>query len=209
MYRRRIFNKIIIFTLIFVVIFLGVGLAAFSSSLTISSSATVTPDSSTFSVKFSTSKDSVVSGTLPPDDTEMGENAILSGTTISGISATFTQPGQRSQYTFYVINDGKYTAYLNNINIGSKTCTPIEGTTDILVQAACDDIILTVHYGVGAGSQYMPVTSTVTDLSSKSIEIGDYIIVIVQIEYESGGAQADGDFIVNFGDIEFDYSTVD
>ena len=53
-------KKLVIFMLMFSIAALSIGFAAFSASLNISSQASITPNSDTFSVKFSTNKDSLV-----------------------------------------------------------------------------------------------------------------------------------------------------
>ena len=64
---------------------------------------------------------------------------------ISNLSATFTEPGQYVEYTFYARNEGEYTAYLNSINyFGEKTCESSEEISSN-VQSACDSIALKVY----------------------------------------------------------------
>jgi len=99
------------------------GFAAFSNTLTIQSSATVTPDASTFSVKFSSSSDSVVEGGI--EGITMFNNASVAtinntgNPTLSNISVEWVNEGINSMsyvtYSFYIYNDGKYDVYLNEI----------------------------------------------------------------------------------------------
>lgn len=199
------------------VIGLTVGFAAFSNLLTISSEASVKPDASTFKVVFSSSDSSLSTSPIIPvksPDSIIAKNGIINNSstpTISGLSATFTQPGDKVTYTFYARNEGEYDAFLNNINFNnvsgdstSKKCTAGYETTESLVQAACDDIILSIK--VGNESEVTTSQSSITDhLLSKS---GSEEI-IVEIEYTAGGSRADGDFTVEFGDISLTYGSVD
>ena len=75
------------------------GFAAFSTTLNISSSASVTPNSGDFSVKFSTSQNSLVVAAVAPSSKSTGASA-TNGTinneaipTLTNLSATFSKPG--------------------------------------------------------------------------------------------------------------------
>ncbi len=199
------------------VVGLTLGFAAFSNSLTISSSASVTPDASTFNVDFSSSNDSVVAGKVSPVTnpvTVVGTDATIDNTnapTISNLSATFTKPGDSVTYTFYARNAGEYEAFLKSINFNNvasgsttKKCTAGSGTTDALVQAACESITLSVKVGSESA-----VTGTTADISGHSLAKNSSETIVVKIEYTAGGALADGDFTVEFGDVSLTYSSVD
>ena len=199
------------------VVGLTLGFAAFSNSLTISSSASVTPDASTFNVDFSSSNDSVVAGKVSPvtnPGTVVGTDATIDNTnapTISNLSATFTKPGDSVTYTFYARNAGEYEAFLKSINFNNvasgsttKKCTAGGGTTDALVQAACESITLSVKVGSESA-----VTGTTADISGHSLAKNSSETIVVKIEYTAGGALADGDFTVEFGDVSLTYSSVD
>ena len=194
------------------------GFAAFSNTLNIKSSATVNPSGDTFNIDFSSSADEVVDGavtpTSNPSSVVAGEATINNGGSnpeISGLTATFTEPGQSATYTFYVHNIGEYDAFLksityNNAASGStfRTCTAGSSTTDELVQAACDDITVSVKVGSDA-----EVTTTSSGITGHELAIDANETVVVEIEYAAGGDRADGDFTVAFGDIALLYSTVD
>ena len=194
------------------------GFAAFSNTLNIKPSASVSPTGSTFNVDFSSSDSAVETNLVTPvkdPDSITAGNATInnagSNPEISGLTATFTEPGQDVTYTFYVHNIGEYDAFLksityNNTTDGStfRTCTANGGTTDSLVQAACDDITVSVKVGSDA-----EVTTTKPNITGHSLAIDAHETVEVKIEYASGGDRADGDFSVEFGDIALLYSTVD
>ena len=200
---------LMIIALIFGMVSLSVGFAAFSISLNISSQASVTPSSDTFSVKFSIVDDSLVEEGIVPSSKTSGvttSNGIIDNSTnpiITNLSANFTNPGQYVEYTFYARNEGEYTAYLNNINfIGDKICVGDAGTTESLVQSACDDINITVTIGGVSYTETMQITGHI--LNRKSSEQ-----ITVRLEYLSSGSSVDGAFSISFPNVVFVYSTVD
>ena len=152
--KNRSSKVMAIVALIIAVIGLGMGFAAFSNVWTISSSATVTPDSSTFKVVFSSIINGVDTSEIVPTKTPttlVASNGIIDNTstpTITNLKADFTAPGQKAVYDFYVYNAGEYTAYLNSIRFnGAKKCTAGKDANDSLVQAACNGIKVTVNVG--------------------------------------------------------------
>ena len=118
--KDRTFQVIAIIGLIIGVAALSVGFAAFTKSLTISSSAEVTLPDHILNVVFSNSSSTVSNGsgvtitgsthdsTVTPGTANIGSNAV------TGIHAAFTGEGSAT-YTFYVHNQSDFTAYLNNI----------------------------------------------------------------------------------------------
>ena len=193
------------------------GFAAFSNSLNIKPSADVAPDASTFNVDFSSSNSSLSTDPVTPTKSPsslVATNATISNEgdpTISGLSATFTAPGQSVTYTFYANNIGEYNAYLNSITFANassgdsfKVCTPGGGTTASLVTAACEDI--TVSVKVGSDGE---VTSSQASITGHTLAKDAFEPIVVKIEYTAGGDRADGDFSVAFGDITLNYGSVD
>lgn len=214
MRRRNKSSKIVtIFALGICILFLGIGFAAFSNTLTVASSATINPNSSTFNIAFSTASDSVIEGTINATGSGVGSSANLTGTTISDIVLDFKEPGETVSYQFYVVNDGKYDAYLNTITIGTKTCTAKPGTTQSYVTEACEGIDVNVKYGLSAsadsGTTYFSTSATTTGINNNKVNAGKYIVILLEFSYASNSKEADGDFTVEFGDIIFQYSTAD
>ena len=188
---------------------LSIGFAAFSTTLNISSSANVTPNSDTFSVKFSTNQNSLVVGAVTPSSKTSGitttDGVIDNSTnpTITNLSATFTNPGQYIEYTFYARNEGEYTAYLNNINfIGNKTCLGNGDATESLVQSACESINITATIGGTTYTETTPITGhTLNKKTGEQIK--------VRLEYASSGTAVDGAFSITFPNVALIYSTID
>ncbi len=217
---NRTYKMLSVIALVLGVVGVTLGYAAFSNTLTISSSAEVTPDENNFNVDFSTSSSSVVADpitpTLSPNTGVTGFSA-TNGTIdnsaaprVTNLKATFTEPGQSVTYSFYAYNAGQYIAYLNSLAFsGTKTCaavTPATGTaaTDALVQSACAGISLTATVGSTG-----PATADVTGISGHSLGIGAAEQVTVVIAYAAGSAIADGDFTVTLPDIVLTYDSVD
>ena len=216
MERERGSKVIAIVALCAGVIGLSLGFAAFASNLTIKSSATVSPEASTFNVDFTTTSGSVVSGDVTATvvgataDPATIDNA-GTDSEIENLVVHFTEPGQSATYSFYAHNAGEYVAYLNDITFNNvsgedkfKVCTAGEGTDQGLVDAACANIKLTLTVGEDAALISTDRTMAVSEhaLASKTSEP-----VTVKIEY-TGTDRADGDFTVAFGDIGLSYSAV-
>ena len=152
MYRRDNKTKIITSLALVLVLTLSLGFAAFSNTLRITPQATITPDSATFDIDFSSTNTGVVASDITPTLTGTGLTAEAAeidnstNPTISNLSVNFTKPGQKAEYKFYAYNNGEYIAYLNSINFlnadgkdAFKTCEAVESTTQY-VEAACNGI---------------------------------------------------------------------
>lgn len=214
-YRRKK-QLTIILILVAVISSISIGFAAFSTTLNISSSATVIPNSDNFSIVFSSSQ--YVVNTTDNSGTVVngiGTNGAQGGITnlyrneASGVISQFTKPGQALSIQFYAHNIGEYDAYLTGVNISNingdsyKKCTPASGTTDSLVQAACEGI--EIHIIVGS-ENYTP---GISNISGHQLKKGESEPILMTIEYKSNSAYADGEFDIEFGDISLEYSTVD
>ena len=213
-YRRKE-QLTIILILVAVISSISIGFAAFSATLNISSSATVTPNSDNFSIVFSSSSYSITtrddSGTLVNGT---GTNGAQGGITnlyrksATGLTAQFTEPGQALSTTFYIHNTGEYDAYLTGVNITNvngtsyKKCTAASNTTDSLVQSACEgiNIVTTIN-----GQNY----SFGESISGHKIEKGTSQSIVVVVSYAPNAARADGNFDIEFGEISLEYSSVD
>lgn len=220
MEKQRQIKILSIVALVLAISAMTLGFAAFSTTLSISSSATVTPSSEAFKVVFSAvSNDIINSNTIgncvgvPTTGTSGGSSISSSGcigeTEFKKAVAEFSAPGQEVGFIFYVHNVGKYDAYLKNVtfslldNGANKKCyaTTSDSTkaADSLVDAACDGI----SFSVGGYSE------TAVNISESVIPQGTVKEIVVNIKYEEGAERADGPFKVEFGDVVFEYSTVD
>lgn len=202
------------------VMLLTIGFASYSTSLMIKSKLSVNPDTSNFSVVFSSSStelktDPVVPTVIPVDETNTLVTA-TSGTidnssvpTLSNLSLEFSEPGDKVEYVLYARNTGSSIAYLtgivfNNVNGKStyKSCEAIEGTSQSSVDNVCDDIVLTVKVGSET------VTNSKLNITDHQLGKNSSEMVTITIEYLSSGDLPDGDFIVKFGDISLTYSSL-
>lgn len=217
MEKNRNAQIIAVLALIIGVVGLSVGFAAFSNTLKIQTDAYVTPDKSSFDVDFSSSDTEVATDEITPIATPnslVTSKATIDNTnepTISNLKATFTEPGQKVVYSFYAFNKGQLDAYLKSIVYGNvtgqtanKICTAGEGTTDALVQKACNGISVKVKVGNEAET-----TGSAASIINHSLLKSTSEPVVVTIEYQADADRADGDFTVSFGDITLNYSSVD
>lgn len=220
MERNRKVKFIIMITLMVAITAMSLGFAAFSATLNISSSASVTPNSDDFKVIFSYDYDSYGVETFDAWLDGVGINGgtanlgHLGWNEISDIGAIFSNSNQSVIYTFYIHNIGAYDAYLKSVNISNvsekntwKSCaastTDSTKATDSLVQAACTGIDLSikindVNYAVNEGN-----------LAGVKLAKGDVATAILTISYAEGSSLADGPFNVTFGDLSLEFSTVD
>lgn len=209
---------------------LSLGFAAFSNTLTIKSSAEVTPDDSVFNVDFSSSSSSVeanpITATLTPSGVTgfTATNATINNSSdpvIQNLHATFTEPGQKATYTFYTRNAGELKAYLKNVNFANvtgesatKVCTaktvsaPKTAANQSLVDSACESISLKLTLGSENFTATTARSSFATATAHDLVKAGSETVT-VEIEYASNGAQADGDFDVSFGDISLLYGSAE
>lgn len=244
MEKERGGKTIAIVALLIGVVGLTIGFAAFSNTLTIRSSAEYTPDDSIFNVDFSSTTGSVVDGNLAPTTLTPATNGPTGATAtidnssdpvITGIKATFTEPGQSVVYEFYTRNAGQMKAFLRSVTFGNaspaagtangletvgsgfKTCTQLNKTntpatdnpaTVTTMTAACEDINLTLKVGTNDTMTGSTVrTNFVPAATAHDLEVSGEEKVTLTISYPAGSDRADGDFTVNFGDITFVYAS--
>ena len=200
--------------LLVAILVISIGFAAFSKTFQFEPTLTVNPDSRMFGVKFSKTSNEVTTGIVTPTPYPSQETLGLSkeivadditidgSTTLEGLFATFISPGDSVEYSFYAVNAGEYDAYLNSINfIGNKTCTAGEGTTNDLVQAACNGISMEVT--VDGVTYQNPSTQLGIKLIKKAHQT-----ITVKLSYDTNAARADGPFTVEFQDLSLVYSTL-
>ena len=209
MEKDRRLKIISIVALVIAVCGMSLGFAAFSTSLKLSSSAMVTPDDATFSVKFSINKDELIVDDVVPSEISSGltaSNGVIDNSeapTLKNLSVEFTVPGQYVEYTFYARNEGEYTAYLNNVYFdGQKKCSADEGVDQSLVDSACSSINLLVYVN---GEEY----NETTPISGHTLAKGAGDEVKIKISYDEGGSVITDPFNIKFGNIAMIYSTID
>jgi len=220
MEKERGSKLIAIVALVIAVIGLSVGFAAYTSTLSISNtSATVGASSeSDFRVVFSTTNtgtdDTTIANLIttaqktgnaqPILSSADGVTPSMSGTTINGLSASFTEPGESVTYTLYSHNVGKFAAYLNSLTIGEKTCVANTGTTQSLVNDVCPSISMSVKVGNQSAT-----VSSLNNIDNHTLDIDDYETIVITLSYGETDKVVDGDFTVNFGQINLTYDHLD
>ena len=213
------------------VVGLTLGFAAFSNTLTISSSATVKPDESDFNINvygmnyeegedigdffdltwYSSERSKVFGKPWVSDSKHATDAKIIDNgknIVISDISVTMTEPRQGSGYVFLIKNEGKYDVYFDvakfdalYVGRGAESCTPDDGTSANLVAQACDDIFFSKWIWTGYD---LP---TGLDTTYK-LDKGSYIYLHLDIGYAPDGDRADGPFTVDFDDLVLEFSSV-
>lgn len=200
-------KTIALVALVVSVLGLSIGFAAFSSTLTINSSATVTPDKASFKIAFG-------AGTVNP--TGKGEVTLTAGTdglmTIAGITAQLSKPGDTVTYTIPVNNTGSYDAYLKTVTFTPATtkCTAVAATganavTKDLMDTACANI--TLKASIGDDTELANLTATKSVTTTHKLAKGDGTENVVLTITYGGSTDVDGDVKVDFGSIKLDYSS--
>ena len=225
MEKNRSTKIIAIVALLVAVVGVSLGFAAYNTSLTIQSGAEVSPGAENFKVVFlkdNTGVEAVTGVKVTPTktpDTLTAADAEINGTTISGLSATFTARNQKVVYEFYVKNIGSYDAFLKSIVFNevvtgkTRNCTTkVTGDTKNAEQAKvdldCENITLTLT--VGDSQATKDLTTSVSDITGRTLAQNASELVTVTIEYTAGDKiNTAEDFTVEFGDINLNYSTSD
>lgn len=207
MNKDRSTKIVVAITLVVAVVALSLGFAAYSTALTITSKAHVSPGNNMNVVFVSTAGEEnvQVAATLDgegngTDVNFKGDNATITGTKITGLKAYFTKAGQTVTYTFKVKNKAENSAYLNSI-VGQSTpssCTANEGTNQDLVDLDCDNVTISLKLANSAAA--------FGSAPKRELAAGATEDVEVTISY-AGATHADGDFEVTFNDIELVYGT--
>ena len=132
MNREREMKTLVIAALVISVVAIGVGFAAFSTTLQINGTATVNTDGKTWNVFFEKiektglSTEGVDSSTPTITNGTFGENT--TNAAISTITAAFTAPKQKLQYKITVKNAGTYDAKLTAASIPTLDTITVTGT---------------------------------------------------------------------------------
>lgn len=225
MERKRQMKMMFIAALVLSITAMTLGFAAFSTTLSISSSATVTPNSDDFHVTITGYKMScspakglancLSNSTLSYPTSTTGSatpatidnvNGIISEISLSIDNFSYDSVLSNTTYLFQLTNDGKYNVYLDpkvfgDANEVSKTCIPGEGTSASMVEQACNNIhmVLSLHDNAG---------TSLVDRTSFMIAPGSNAIVKITYSYNhQNNSIPDGAFSIDFDDVQLVYST--
>lgn len=132
MNKEREMKTLVIAALVISVVAIGVGFAAFSTTLQINGTATVNTAGKTWNVLFTGVEKTNIStegieATVPTiSNGTAGENT--TNTAIGAITAAFTAPNQKLQYKITVTNSGTYDAKLTAASIPTLETITVTGT---------------------------------------------------------------------------------
>lgn len=208
-------NLLSVVAIIVAVLGISIGYTTYSSSLELANKVSHSTNvANKANVDFSSNGLKYVPTDVVPtvSSTRMvANNAVINNTvnpTVSGISAIFTTPGESVTYKFYATNRGEAIAFLNALKINNiegtetnKLCTPGNATHPVYVEAACNDIELSVKVG-----EEIETTSNIDSINGHTLAKSATEVVTVTVTYLSNGHRVNGDFNVTFGDIELVYS---
>ena len=144
----------VIAALVISLVAVGVGFAAFSTTLTINGTAKV--ESSTWDIHFKditrdSSSTAGIGTTLPTITNNASAGSNINNTLINAFNVTFEQPNQKVVYLITVENAGDYDASLSAYTLGTKTCSnggSSNGTND--ASNVCSKITFTLTYADGS-----------------------------------------------------------
>lgn len=216
--RRERTRKIVeIAVLVFAIVGVSIGFAAYAENLNISSIfGTVNPED-TFTLQFSTGTGTPVVGNLTHDvdDTTSGATGSATmaagGASITEVSATFKKPGDQVVIKFNVTNTSIYSAYLKTITFSKEAATCEQN--ELPETTICAG--MTMSISVGSSSKNYSTTNIDTTLSNDvpnnliaAYDGTTYSSLPVTLTMTYGGSTAvDTPISVDFGSITLGYST--
>lgn len=166
MQKQKNFQLAVIGVLAFAVIFMSVGFAAYSQTLTINGTTTVTGNK--WSVHFDTASFQRAEGSVVESSKTIGDTAIT-------YAATLEKPGDKFAFSINVVNDGTFDATLNKITLSALTSDQQKYLTYSLMYDNDDTQIYTVttdglNIGLphNTGSNTKNVTVTVNYVAPES-----------------------------------------
>lgn len=214
---------------------LTLGFAAFSNTLTISSSATVSPDETDFNINvygITDFKGTTITGTdslpsvewftsettsvankysssdldLTASDSKITDNG--KSITISDINVGLTEPGQSVSYYYMIKNEGEYDVYMDLDKYEFEDMT----INSIAIEGTCTAGEETSETLVNEACPYVTIRNTLDRFDSSNnyyiqMKKGEHLILQRTISYDSAGKRADGDFSVAFQDLTLEFTS--
>ena len=121
----------VLVALIAMIVVVGVGFAAFTTTLNINGTAKV--EASSWNIGFSTDPAAITPGevNVSKGNTQSGitstttvvKKATLTDTTVNDWEVTFKTPGDYAEMSFYVLNKGSFDAKVSTFELPTPTCT--------------------------------------------------------------------------------------
>lgn len=230
MEKSRKIKILSIVALVLAITGMSLGFAAFSSTLNISSSATVTPNAENFKIKIYgfTSEEAIYTfintGELSEDsisdvhsvamtsgEVSSAENAIINNDnlSISNINGTFISDQSSISYVFLIINEGAYDAYFNIKDyLGSfGTINYNYKPTCIPGEGATPELVEAACSSFEEGFHFMDLSMNPLDKENNYyfLKKEDALFMFVVIDYLRNFA--DGPFDVQFKDLQLEFTT--
>ena len=231
MEKQRKYKLFSIIALMFAIVGMSLGYAAFSKVLTITASATVTPNEEDFKVvtyglkdeeaywNFDSSRifsneslsDNISFG-YHTADTTTGTIANITNnknnTIINNINISFSEEYAEFQYYFIIKNEGKYDAYIdlsdfqNYINMIQEGGECIGENNQEEVNEACESVGLDVYF---EDRDFNAIMAS-EDEPYYKLSIGDYVYLTINV-FANGDAIISEPYSLNFDDITINFST--
>lgn len=181
MNKEREMKTLVIAALVISVVAIGVGFAAFSTTLQINGTASVNTDGKTWNVLFTAVEKTDAStaglGATVPTISNGSAGVNTTNTAIGTITAAFTAPKQKLQYKITVKNAGTYDAKLTAASIPTLDTITVTGTGN---DAATDAANVKKHLKFSfTKADESPVTPETDTLAAGATQ--DYLYTI---EYE-------------------------
>lgn len=234
MEKQRQMKFLAILALVLAVTALTLGYAAFSTTLNISSNASVNPSGKDFVINIYGFKDEQswydynsifeMEDYFLDDKKTPGINSLGSATctdatidntakTISGISVNYINNQAYVTYPIIIRNEGKYTAYINtsqfsNANKQGEDTFGYLGTCTAengTSQSLVDKACSNVYQELYFLDNQGQIM--IDNSGHYKIEPGDYINLILDVHYSDAEILSDGPFSVSFPDIKLNFST--
>lgn len=161
---------------------ISIAFATLSSNLVLSMG-NVTQSALTWNIGFNTG---TVNGVATGTDAVCG-SATATSTSITGISVTFSEIGDKCAYTFTIANNGNIPGKITAINVtkpSGSTCS-VDGTTMV-----CGDITYNLRYDTASSDQFVAVNDTIGAMVGTTPTTKT---VVLTAEY-TGTTLADADF---------------
>ena len=185
MNKEREMKTLVIAALVISVVAIGVGFAAFSTTLQINGTATVNTAGKTWNVLFTAVEKTGAStegidATVPSiSNGTAGENK--TNTAIGTITAAFTAPKQKLQYKITVTNSGTYNAKLTAASIPTLETITVTGTgNDAETDAANVKKHLKFSFTKADESPVTPETDTLAAGTTQ-----DYLYTIEYVDFNN------------------------
>lgn len=195
-----------IVALVVAILGMSLGFAAFSATLNISSSASVTPNSEDFKIRFvGINGDNQVPSVNSSGDAVTG---FISddGLSISGIKVPMSKPGDGAEYEVFVENQGQYDAQIKEIGIKnivgdtvSRRCSGNDVSPQLL-----SNFCSTIRYGFTVLSEDGERLSE-GGSTGLVLKKGEKVIIRIAIFYDSDSWYVDGPVNIEFGDVYLNF----